>query len=480
MKLCVLLPDYSTTEVDYKLYDPPRDLQPLIPEHEVHTVFLNKLTTYKQLQQLSTENYDCYINLCEGYLEWEVPSIEVIMFLERLQLPFSGPNSTLYDPSKPVMKYVAYCQGVDTPAGTVVVSNDDIKSQLDRVCSRCAFPLFVKPAKAGDSLGIDEHSCVNNREELDAKVNQLTGEYPEILVEQYIAGREYTVLVVAGEKVGECHVYRPLEYRFRENRSFKTYALKTSELHGDCNVPCDDSQLDERLRTAARAIFRGFQGVGYARMDFRVDEHAKIYFLEVNFTCSVFYTDGYEGSADHILDNEEEGKRGFLLRIIKEGIARNQRARKVYRLHGDSIAGYGIIAQRAVAKGEIVFHGEERAQRIATKRWVDEQWDAEAQLDFRRYAYAIAPEVYILWDADPSEWAPQNHSCDANTFFDGLNVVAMRDIARGEEFTIDYATILDQSAHGFECRCGSPKCRGFIQGIKDNSLSAREIQRRNA
>ncbi len=52
MKVCVLQPDYSTTGVDYKNYDPPSDLSPLIPEHEVDHVFLNKLTTFRQLKEL--------------------------------------------------------------------------------------------------------------------------------------------------------------------------------------------------------------------------------------------------------------------------------------------------------------------------------------------------------------------------------------------------------------------------------------------
>ena len=45
MKVCVLQADYSTTSVDYKNYDPPRDLLALLQEHEVDHIFLNKLTT---------------------------------------------------------------------------------------------------------------------------------------------------------------------------------------------------------------------------------------------------------------------------------------------------------------------------------------------------------------------------------------------------------------------------------------------------
>jgi len=51
MKVCVLLPDYSTSDVDYQNYDPARDLSVLLPDDAVETIFLNKLTTYKQLKE---------------------------------------------------------------------------------------------------------------------------------------------------------------------------------------------------------------------------------------------------------------------------------------------------------------------------------------------------------------------------------------------------------------------------------------------
>ena len=74
IKVCVLQPDYSVTNIDYQHYDPPRNLAELIPEAIVDHVMLNKLTTYKQLKELKKKNYDVFVNLCEGYLEWEVPS----------------------------------------------------------------------------------------------------------------------------------------------------------------------------------------------------------------------------------------------------------------------------------------------------------------------------------------------------------------------------------------------------------------------
>jgi D-alanine-D-alanine ligase-like ATP-grasp enzyme len=470
MKVCVLQPDYSTTGVDYKNYDPPRDLSVLIPEAEVHNVFLNKLTTYKQLKELGKQGYDIFVNLCEGYLEWEIPSIDVMYTLELLNLPFTGPTTKLYDPPKELMKYLAYCEGVKTPGYVIVEKPGDV----DDVMKHLRFPLFVKPAKAGDSLGVDEHSLVTNRNELRQKINEIIEEYGPLLVEEYIAGREFTVLVAANTDGKTCTVFRPVEYLFPEGREFKTYALKTSELHPDCNVPCNSPALEKKLRSAGKKIFEGFNGVGYARLDFRVNNKNEIYFLEINFTCSVFYKDGYEGSADFVLKYDPMGQAGFLRHIIAEGMARHQRGKKPFVMKGNSIAGFGIYANRYIKKGEIIFTGEGKAQRIITKRYVEKNWGEEEKMHFRRYAYPVSEELFILWDEDPSEWAPQNHSCSPNTAFNGLNVIAIQNIKSGEELTLDYAEFLDENMEPFQCQCRSANCRGLISGIKNNSLTERE------
>ncbi len=472
MKVCVLQPDYSTTDVDYKNYDPPRNPAALLPDDEVHNIFLNKLTTYKQLKASKKENYDIYVNLCEGYLDWSVPSIDVIHALDLLNLPYTGPNAILYDPPKPLMKYVAFTSGVATPNFIEINGIEDIEKKVGQL----HFPLFVKPANAGDSLGIDKNSLVKDLSELKSKINHLlANEYDDILIEEYIAGREFTTLVAANAKPKTgCITFKPVEYQFPASDEFKTYALKTSELHTDENKPCEDEHLEKELRLAAERIFNTFDGVGYARLDFRVDANNKVYFLEINFTCSVFYEIGYEGSADYILRFDPIGKAGFLKYIIAEGMARNAAKQKKYTVKGNAINGYGIIANRFIKKGEIIFELEASALRIVTKRFVEENWNAEQLNDFKHYAYPISEEVYVLWDNNPQNWAPQNHSCEPNTIYDGLNLIALRNINSGEELTLDYADLVDETMQSFNCSCGSVNCRKIITGTKGNSITSRE------
>jgi len=476
MKICVLQPDYSTSNVDYKNYDPPRNLSKLLPDDEVHHVFLNKLTTYQQLKKLSKQGFDIYINLCEGYLDWSVPSVDVIHSLELLNLPYTGPDATIYDPSKPLMKYVAYCAGVKTPNYVEMRDNNNIEATIQHL----TFPLFIKPAHAGDSLGIDENSLVHNLNDIKSKINSLLKEeYDDILIEEYIAGREFTVLVAANPASDKsCKVFKPVEYVFSNNKQFKTYALKTSCLHAGANVPCDNKLLEEKLKQASEKIFTGFSGVGYARLDFRLDANGEIYFLDINFTCSVFYEDGYEGSADYILKFDPIGKTGFLKNIIDEGIARHASKQKKYILKGNSLDGYGIFAKQFIKKGEIIFKQETSAHRIVTKRFVENTWAPYQVKEFKKYAYPISDEVYILWDNDPQQWAPQNHSCDANTGYDGLNLIALCNIKNEDELTLDYQDLLDDRMDAFTCKCESKNCRKKITGTPGNSISAKEKEKR--
>ena len=84
------------------------------------------------------------------------------------------------------------------------------------------FPLFVKPAKAGDSLGVDNASKANNIEELTIKVKNILSEFGSALVEEYIDGREFTVIVCGNPDGKTCTSFTPDEYIFPEGIAFIT------------------------------------------------------------------------------------------------------------------------------------------------------------------------------------------------------------------------------------------------------------------
>lgn len=81
----------------------------------------------------------------------------------------------------------------------------------------------------------------------------------------------------------------------------------------------------------------------------------------------------------------------------------------------------------------------------------------------------------------PGAIAAANHSCDPNLWWSGDELVALRDIAAGEELTYDYATDGSAGVLGpaalLRCNCGSMRCRGLIEA-GDRHIP--ELQRRYA
>ncbi len=235
MRICVLQPSYAGSSSDYQYYDPPRDLSGLLPGHSFHHAFIEKRWTFRQLRDLRAQGFDVYVNLCEDYLDSDVASIDVVDALERLNLPYTGPNPALYDPAKDVMKRVALSEGIAVPDYVVATSEEGIAEAAQRL----PFPLFAKPNGAGDSYGIDRDSFIRDPAALRRKAAALVEQYGEALIEPYIDGREFTVLVAADPDPARPPVaLLPLEFRFPEGEAFKTYDLKVRQFHPECNVPC--------------------------------------------------------------------------------------------------------------------------------------------------------------------------------------------------------------------------------------------------
>ena len=86
-------------------------------------------------------------------------------------------------------------------------------------------------------------------------------------------------------------------------------------------------------------------------------------------------------------------------------------------------------------------------------------------------AVQVGPDLYLGPSGGPDDFV--NHSCDPNAGLviagtDGRDVrlIAIRDIAPGEQVTFDYSTTMDEDDFEFDCRCGAPGCRGRMRDFK--------------
>lgn len=121
------------------------------------------------------------------------------------------------------------------------------------------------------------------------------------------------------------------------------------------------------------------------------------------------------------------------------------------------MGGYGVFAKKPIRAGELltVWGG-----RIVNK-------DGLEQLPpiTRRHAVQVEEDLYLapIGPAEPADFF--NHSCSPNSGMSGqIALVAMRDIATGEEVCFDYAMCDGSPYDEFECACGSSDCRKKVTG----------------
>jgi uncharacterized protein len=116
----------------------------------------------------------------------------------------------------------------------------------------------------------------------------------------------------------------------------------------------------------------------------------------------------------------------------------------------------GVFAGAAISKGEVlaVWGGE-----IMTQEQNSLLPDAVARL-----AIQVEEDLYLSGPAEDSGDFV-NHSCNPNAGLSGqIVMVAMRDIAPGEEVCLDYAMCDGSEYDEFPCVCGAADCRGVVRG----------------
>ncbi|MGG6296661.1 SET domain-containing protein-lysine N-methyltransferase [Leptolyngbya sp. AN02str] len=453
MKICVLQPDW-THSTDSFAGQRLVDITQWLPNAEVDTVTLDKATIYRQLQHLKKQEYDIFVNLCRGFQAWDVAAyVDVTRALEDLNLPYTGPARSLYDAPKPLMKTIAFFAGVETPGFVVAETLDEAASAANELM----WPLFVKPLSMADGLGIHARSHIATHTELMDQTSALIQQFNTAFIEEFIDGREFTVLVV-GNPVDSCNpvIYPPVEAIFSSNPSFKQIETQTHY------TACKDGELNGQLQDAAKRLFVEMNQGGYACFDFRLNAEGELMLIDINAPCAVFCTD-MESPADMILHMDSAGHAGFLRQIIADGMHRHRDRQKKYQMKKSPIATYGIFATQAFRAGDVVVKREATLQNIATLSHVRSHWTTTQKEAFLRYTYLLKENVLVLRDPNPNEWLVQNHSCDPNTAYCGFDLVATRDITQGEELTVDFATFRDQNRLEFDCLCGAPNCRGAVR-----------------
>lgn len=140
------------------------------------------------------------------------------------------------------------------------------------------FPVFVKPNNGGSSIGM---SKVNNpSEELGPAIEKAFREDDQVLIEEFIPGREFTIGVFRSK--GEI-----ITLPFTEVKSKKEFFDFEAKYTAGLNEETTPAQVDEaiaaKVRAAAKKIYQVFNCSGIIRIDFIYNEaKGEPYMLEIN------------------------------------------------------------------------------------------------------------------------------------------------------------------------------------------------------
>ncbi len=140
-----------------------------------------------------------------------------------------------------------------------------------------------------------------------------------------------------------------------------------------------------------------------------------------------------------------------------------------YLMRGpSSVAGEGVFARAPLITGRQV------VPMTAGRRVSRVEYD---RIDWSHYTGRIM-QIDVDWFLEGEGGIEDfiNHGCDPNLGFDhsGTSLVALRDIAPGEELLFHYSTCEDHAGWRQPCGCGSPLCRGVVVGFRDLTSEDRE------
>lgn len=147
----------------------------------------------------------------------------------------------------------------------------------DELIKGLRFPVFIKPNNGGSSIGM---SKVNSRsEELGQAIEKAFNEDDQVLVEEFISGRELTIGVFKSK--GEI-IPLPIT-EIISKKEFFDYEAKYQGASEEVTPAKIDDELREKIREAAIKIYRVFNCRGIVRIDFIYnEEEGKPYMLEIN------------------------------------------------------------------------------------------------------------------------------------------------------------------------------------------------------
>ncbi len=197
-------------------------------------------------------------------------------FFEMMDIPYTGCDS--FCSALTFNKY--FCNiavakfGVPVAHSIHFYKNEEI--DLNSVISQCGLPCFVKPCNSGSSVGVNK---AHNLEELKKAIQVAFSVDQQIMIEQFIPGRELTCGVALWK--GEIKALAVSE--ILSKKEFYDFEAKYTPGFLEVVTPAEiSSDLEQMIKTYSEIIYKRFGCKGVVRIDFILTPENNPMFLEIN------------------------------------------------------------------------------------------------------------------------------------------------------------------------------------------------------
>ena len=180
----------------------------------------------------------------------------------------TGYEGCLLGMNKDISKKLMLAAGINTAPWKTYSLNDLAPDDLDDI----AYPCVVKPLSCGSSIGV---SILDNKEQLSQALDFAKTYESDILIEEKISGREFSVGILDGAALPSIEIIPKQGFYDYKN---KYQADCTTEV---CPAEIPES-LEMKLRTAALKVHKALHLGYYSRVDFIVDSNEGLWCLEAN------------------------------------------------------------------------------------------------------------------------------------------------------------------------------------------------------
>lgn len=189
--------------------------------------------------------------------------------LESLNIPYNGSGvlASSLGMEKSLTKQLARSYGIQTPDWKIFTDINESKNYIPN-----EFPIVVKPSADGSTMGL---SFIRKQSEI-AEAVELADKYNgDIIIENYIEGRELTVTIIGQQVLPIVEIipkHKFYDYECKYEKGMSVY-ICPAEL---------SKELTNKIKNIALNIFNILQCSGYARADFILDKNNNPWFLEIN------------------------------------------------------------------------------------------------------------------------------------------------------------------------------------------------------